>query len=640
MSTFQEILSKRPKRSLSEFFSKKSSLENICSFLSPKEKFRFLCNSKELSKELDSKIDDVFMPREYQESIKTYENYYEDLFYKIIMEMKRKAENTGKKIKLYEIEDDMVKYLKYLNEKYDKAIKLSLIQIFNTEPWKLDFMSKLILSIKKNVHLVVSLNLKEFHFNEYFTYYFKPSKAINTIEIIDIYYNGRLSIINDFFKSIFDWSFIRKLIVNLNEVDSRDINPKRKKYYNYKVLNNANLPNLEELYFECETANFHLLDHFLYKCCNVKKLSVKNIKFGKFSDIEDNSVLKTFNNITDLKISTNLDNLDKTLYYFYPILHRIKNFHLEISNNEDEEFISKIDSIKTKSQQRNNNIDNNEYEEFANEYLNDDIIGNSRDLAMNKISFSTEEKISKKEKKHNKKKVLNIAYDAEDEGKETEQIDFGSMKIISTLNNMKQCESLTYEIKEQKALINYRNNKINDLIDIIENNKTHLKYLDINIYNDPNIIISNYQFSALIRKISECKELNTFILRFELMEDYAKNFNRYFKLGNNLTKIHLIHNTDLDIMTIINEHPNLNSINLELIMNEPNYSKKNYENYAFDLDTNRKWKEIDLTNYPINSKSLEYLENNKDVKVCLNACVNLTDIDDLSFKEMMKAFIN
>ena len=636
----QETLSKRPKRSLSNFFSKKSSLENICSFLSPKEKFRFLCNSKELSKELDSKIDDVFMPKEYQEKIKTYENFYEDLFYQILIEMKRKAEIKGEKIKLYEIENDMVKYLKYLNKKFDKTIKLSLIQIYNMESWKLDFLSKLILSIEKNVHLVVSLNLKEFHTNEFYTYYFRPSKAINTIEIIDIFYYGRLSIINDFFKSIFDWNLIKKLIVNLNEIGTVDINPQRKKYYNYKVLNNAKIPNLEELYFQCETANFHLLDHFLYKCNNLKKLSVKNIKFGKFSDLEDNSVLKTFNNITDLKISTNLDSLDQMLYYFYPIFPKIKNFHLEISNDEDEEFISKMNYIKTKSQQKNNNIDNNEYEQFVDEYLNDDIIGDSRDLAAKKISFSTENIISNKEKKHNKKKVLNIAYEVEDEGKETFQKDLSQLKIISTLNNMKQCESLTYEIKEQKALINYRKNKINDLMNILENNKSHLKYLDINIYNDPNIIISTHQFSALIKKISECKELNTFILRYELMDEYAKIFNNCFKLGNNLTKISLIHNTGLDITSIINEHPNLESLNLELLMNEPSYSKKNYENYAFDLDINRNWKEIDLTNYPINSKSLEYLKNNKDIKVCLNACVNLTEMDDLSFKESMKTFIN
>ena len=93
-------------------------------------------------------------------------------------------------------------------------------------------------------------------------------------------------------------------------------------------------------------------------------------------------------------------------------------------------------------------------------------------------------------------------------------------------------------------------------------------------------------------------------------------------------------------MTIINEHPNLNSISLELIMNEPNYTIINYENYAFDLDVNRKWKEIDLTNYPINSKNMDYLKNNRNIKICLSACVNLTEMDDLTFRQLAKTFIN
>ena len=232
-----------------------------------------------------------------------------------------------------------------------------------------------------------------------------------------------------------------------------------------------------------------------------------------------------------------------------------------------------------------------------------------------------------------------MAYDNEEKNEEDDKIDLNQKKIISTLTNLEQCESLTFEIKEQKALINYRKNKINDLINIIDNNRSHLKYLDINIYNDNDIIINTNQFSALIQKISECKQLNTFILRFELIDEYAKIFNQCFKPGNILTKINLIHNTDLNIMAIINEHPSLNSITLELIMNDPDYSKKNYESYSFDLDVNRKWKEIDLTNYPINSKSLEYLKNHRDIDICLNACVNLTEMDDLSFKEIMKTFI-
>ena len=210
---------------------------------------------------------------------------------------------------------------------------------------------------------------------------------------------------------------------------------------------------------------------------------------------------------------------------------------------------------------------------------------------------------------------------------------------MSTLSNLQQCESLTYEIKEQKALINRDNNKINDLIELLENNKTHLKYLDINIYKDDNIYISTYQFANLIQKISECKQLNTFILRFDLIEDYAKILNKYFKLGDNLNKIQLIHNTDLDIMKIINEYPSLRSINLELIMNEPNYIKDNYARYSFDLEeTKHQWKDIELANYPINQKTLNYLLNNKDANICLDVCVNLTDMDDTTFKEVIKNF--
>ena len=145
---------------------------------------------------------------------------------------------------------------------------------------------------------------------------------------------------------------------------------------------------------------------------------------------------------------------------------------------------------------------------------------------------------------------------------------------------------------------------------------------------------------SLVQKISECRELNTFIFGFDLIEKYAEIFNQYFNLGNNLNKIELVHSTKLDIMKIINEHPNLKSINLELIMNEPDYTKKNYENFLIDLNCNRDWKEIELTNYPINSANMDYLRNKKNIPICLNVCVNLTEMDDLSFNEVMKTFIN
>ena len=53
------------------------------------------------------------MPREYQDKIKSYGNYFEELFFQISQEMKRKAEKKGERIKLYEFEENMVKYLKF-----------------------------------------------------------------------------------------------------------------------------------------------------------------------------------------------------------------------------------------------------------------------------------------------------------------------------------------------------------------------------------------------------------------------------------------------------------------------------------------------------------------------------------------------
>ena len=236
-----ETLVKSPKRSLSNLFQRKSSLENLCSFLSPKEKFRFLCNGKDLPKELDSKLDDVFIPREYQEKIKSYQNYIEELFYQILHQLKRNAENKGQKIILYEFENDLVKYLKYLVNKYDKIIKISLTRIYNDEPWKIDFVSKLLLALDKNVHLVMSMNLSEFKMNDCYLYYIKPSKAINILEIVDIIYNPKDILLDEYLKTIFVWSHIKKIIINSVNINWTKYNNQG---FGYKFLNSANIPKL------------------------------------------------------------------------------------------------------------------------------------------------------------------------------------------------------------------------------------------------------------------------------------------------------------------------------------------------------------------------------------------------------------
>ena len=144
------------------------------------------------------------------------------------------------------------------------------------------------------------------------------------------------------------------------------------KNYGYRFLNNASITNLIELDFRFENINIQLLESFMYKCSSVKKLSVNFLTFENQKENIDNSILQFYQNITDLKITTNIDNLDQVLYYFYPILPRIKTFQLEIDNNINEIYNiectlpqSKSTSIKTKDE-------NDEYEKKKKKYLKED----------------------------------------------------------------------------------------------------------------------------------------------------------------------------------------------------------------------------------------------------------------------------
>ena len=146
-----------------------------------------------------------------------------------------------------------------------------------------------------------------------------------------------------------------------------------------------------------------------------------------------------------MKITTNIDNLDQVLNYFYPILPRIKTFQLEIDNDINEIYNiectlpqSKSTSIKTKDE-------NDEYETFFKKYLKEDdnkLITRSRDLATKKISFSTKEasKI---------KRFVHFSYDTNEQTENKQKKNLEKSKVISTLVNLTQCESLTYEIKEK-----------------------------------------------------------------------------------------------------------------------------------------------------------------------------------------------
>ena len=207
-------------KSLSDLFPK-SIIEKIFSFLSEKQKFSLLKHSKHLLEEYDSKIDDYFISRKYQEKIKNDNNNFEDIFYLILNDIKKEKNNNGQKICLYEIENSFVNYAKYLTEKCNKMIKLSLVNINNMEIWKLEFISKLFQFLNKNIHLKIKLNNLELKIHDIFSFVCKFSKAINILEIDDIFNNSsNLKHLKEEINSYFNWNTINKIIINMNCCDT------------------------------------------------------------------------------------------------------------------------------------------------------------------------------------------------------------------------------------------------------------------------------------------------------------------------------------------------------------------------------------------------------------------------------------
>ena len=662
------VHNKPNKHTLIDLFPNKSTFERILSFLSPKEKFRLLSNSKELAKEFDSKIDDCFMPRKYQEKIKNYNGNYEDLFYQILQEMKKEKEKKNENICLYEIENNMIKYLKYITSKQNKIIQLSLININTIDIWKFEFISKLLEVLDKNIHLKIKLCYSEMKGNDIFEFVCKYSKALNILEIYDAKTANKERVSNSFLKTCFNWNAIHKLIINMSDHVLKKNSPKNKdELFLIRLLNQIESKNLTVFDIRCNFINFNDINNFVdINGKNIKKLSIENYFLNK-NIIEKNEILKKFENVDELSLTIQENKLDKQLYYFYPIFPQIKKFHLIINESEDNEKNDDIidedeeeeeekenEDIKKKGKKKEKkrpkkNKSNNKYKkieikssisffeselnEFESEepdleendendenYENDDFIS-SKNINYNRISFTTAKKETPKKKKDKRKSRK----------KEKNENDIYNINYFaSSLSNLNNCESLIYEIKtnyiysKDKKTLNF----LSYLINCLQENKNHLKYLEININSNETIPIDIKDFVSLIQKISDCKNLEQFVFEFELQSEYATLFNENFIIGPSLTHLTLIHNSDLDIMKIINDHINLKYIKFELIS-----SKKECKNYHFNLDDKRDWKNIDLTNYPINNELLSILKNKKNTSSNFYLCTNTSDLDDKSFNE-------
>ena len=656
------------KRTISDLFPNKSVLEKILSFITPKEKFRLLCNSKKLLQEYDSKIDDYFIPRKYQNIIKSYNKNYEDLFYKLLNDIKKEKDEKGEKVCLYEIENDMVKYLKYLTLKYDKIIKLSLININSMEIWKIDFISKVLETLEKNIHLKIKLVYTDLKTHDIFAYICRYTKAINTFEIVDSSSSKyQYNYFTEDIVSIFNWDMIQKISINMEDyfkTTKNEIIDRGEKFL-IKFINTIEKNDEFDFELNCDFINFYTIKRFIEKNAKyIKKMNIQNYLLKDEVEIHNNSILNYFENIEELSLSIDENNLNKLLYFFYPLFPKIKKFNLIINedenqNNNETEKNEKNETErrnkrkcnrnkdkkgnKTKTKTKNFDKDHIKYcldqlnlyyteipnididlEDITNEENSD--FEETRNIDMKKFSFTTEKK--QKEKKQYKKK-----------GKRQncgEEIRQKASSFVSTLSNLNNCESLTFEIKKENLYSSDAINSLSYLINVLEINKNNLKYLEIYINNNnEKSSIDIDDFTLILQKISACKNLNIFIFDCELYDEYASLFNDYFNIGPSLTHLSLVHSPDLDIMKIINDHQNLSHIRFELLSQNSKNTKEITRNYQFDLDVNREWKSIDLTNYPVNQNLVNILRNNKNISASLYFYENISDVSEQTINEIL-----
>lgn len=640
-------------KSFSTLFQNRIIFQKILSYLPKKEKFILFNKSKALLRLYDIKIEDSFIPRKYQEKIKNYKKNYEDLFYKIILDIKKDKEKNGQKICLYEIENKMVKYLKYLTVICDKIITISLINVNDMEIWKLDFISKLLENLEKNVHLKLSLNFIDIRDHEIFRHICSYSKAINILEIVDFFKTHHVKGFEEIIP-YFNWKTMHKIIININEFEYTKFDRSYiNKSFLIHLLNTINTPNLEEFELRCDYINLNNLEKFFEKNGKtIKKLHLDNYTIFNDIEVDNNTLLNYLSNINELSLIIDENNLERIFCFFYPIFPKIKKFNLVINDNK-EQIENQIKEIKdkivntikkeksenkfkkrnktkenlTKKKTEKNisnfklsinqlnymsevpNLDFEKLDSILDDNINEDFV-NSRNINLRKINFTSD----KKEMKKIYNKRLNVNSD-----------------LTSTLSNLNNCESLKYEIRTNNSYFSdkQRINALSYLINVLEINKNNLHYLELYINNNELESINIYDFELLIKTISKCKKLNTFIFDYELNGEFATLFNNLFNIGNNLTHLSLVHRYELDVTKIIGEHKNLANIKLELI-------SENYDNFYFELDLNRNWESIDLTNYPISQSIYNFLKGNKKIKYFLDSCTNCLGLDEKNLNDLLK----
>ena len=578
------MTSKRNKSQKSNYLKKLSSpslLSKLFSYIPKKSAIKILQYNKKISSLLNLTIGDYVLDKKYQEIIHNSNGNLNFIFLKsldIYQNYVLDYERNRPEIPFTKIISNLIKYITFLSKK--NKFK-HLVLTFDANIYTNWMYFKYFIDIIRNIKCGLSLKINtaiNYRYYEIIKDAIHDLKEINTITLYSFKKVKKdEQYIKDYF-DIFDWINVKCL--NFSGVID---------YFDYKndiedidIPDNSPFRKLildDKCYFNARKLTGLIFKH----SCHIEHLKIYNFNdkffYEKGEKRLNKGIFQKLQNIQKIKfMNAQHLYLFSFLIFAKKILPSIKVLILDnICEYEKENYI------------------------YMQEHYND-MIKNAnylKNLEKFEINFNSNTTT------HHAFQILSI--------------------IINNNLNIKDLKITIPEIKNENKELNLK--KIRNLLEKFVN-------LDLSEINDDTLSKNEIEeFTNLIKAISNLKNLASLQLYVSMNDKMAKIFNKYFSGGETLNNLVIIHSNKLNLDQIFNLCPNLNKINLQLLKNEN--GNVNY-NFKYDFPQ-RKWRSIELANYPLNNSLVDALIKNKNTinHLTVKDSVNKSSRSDVEFNNIL-----
>ena len=578
------MTSKRNKSEKSNYLKKLSSpslLSKLFSYIPKKSAIKILQYSKKISSLLNLTIGDYFLDKKYQEIIHNSNGNLNFIFLKSFDIYQNYVLDYGRnrpEISFTEIISNLIKYITFLSKKNKfKHLVLNFDANIYTNWMYFKYFIDIIRNIKYGLSLKINTAIN-YRYYEIIKDAIHDLKEINTITLYSFKKVKKdEQYIKDYF-DIFDWINVKCL--NFSGVID---------YFDYKndiedidIPDNSTFRKLildDKCYFNARKLTGLIFKH----SCHIEHLKIYNFNDKFFYEKGEKSlnkgIFQKLQNIQKIKfINAQHLYLFSFLIFAKKILPSIKVLILDnICEYEKENYI------------------------YMQEHYNDMIknVNYLKNLEKFEINFNSNITI------YHAFQILSI--------------------IINNNLNIKDLKITIPEIKNENKELNLK--KIRNLLEKFVNfDLSEIKY-DTLSKNEVE------EFTNLIKAISNLKNLASLQLYISMNDKMTKIFNKYFNGGETLNNLVIVHSDKLNLDQIFNLCPNLNKINLQLLKKEN--GNVNY-NFKYDFPQ-RKWRSIELANYPLINSLVDALIKNKNTinHLTFKDSVNKSSRSDVEFNNIL-----